>query len=186
MKPNFVQLDLKLNNFIEAELTFNEAVNYTTYWQKYTASLARKKDFYKASITKFPIKDHVESFLNILPKKLLEEEIPETVFNVIDPTKADKHAMLGPHRDRIRQCAINFYLNPIGEETKYYSYAAGELTQVDSFIAKQNECWLINTDIPHSVDLKQNHVRKILSFSFVNTPFEKVVEYFECTNDKKQ
>ena len=87
--------------------------------------------------------------------------------------------MLGPHRDRIRQCAINFYLNPIGEETKYYSYAGGKVTQVDSFIAKENECWLLNGDIPHSVDLKPNHIRKILSFSFINTPFEKVLEHFE-------
>jgi hypothetical protein len=179
MKPHFIQLNLKLNNFIETDLTFNEAVNYTTYWQKYTASLAKEKDFYKASITKFPIKNHAEHFLSLLPKKLLKEEIPETVLNIIDPTGSDKHAMLGPHIDRIRKCAINFYINPIGEETKYYSYAAGKVTQVDSFIAKQNECWLLNTDIPHSVDLKPNHIRKILSFSFVNTPFEKVAEYFE-------
>jgi hypothetical protein len=171
MKPNFIQLNLKLNNFIETDFTFDEEFRYTTHWQKYTVSLAREKDFYKAPITQFPIKKNAEHFLDILPKKLLEEEIPGIIFNVIDPTNDGKHAMLGPHVDKIRKCAINFYLNPTGEETKYYAYKDCKITQVDSFI--------VNSDIPHSVDLKQNHIRKILSFSFVNTPFEKVLEYFE-------
>jgi hypothetical protein len=178
MKPYFIQLNLKLSSFTEAELVFDGAVNYTTHWQKYTASLAKEKNFYKASITKFPIKNNAELFLDMLPKRLLGEETPETVLNIIDPAN-NKHAMLGPHTDRVRKCAINFYINPVGEETKYYTYKDCKITEVGSFIAKKGECWLLNTDIPHSVDLKQNHVRKILSFSFVNLPFEKVSEYFE-------
>jgi hypothetical protein len=179
MKPNFIQLNLKLSDFIEEDLTFNESINYTTHWQKYTASLAREKDFYKASVNELPVKNYAERFLTVLPKNLLEEEVPQTVLHVIDPTNDGKHAMLGPHIDKIRKCSINFYINPIGEETKYYAYKNCKLTEVDSFIAKKDECWLLNSDIPHSVDLKENHIRKILSFSFVNTPFNKVLEYFE-------
>ena len=183
MKPNFIQLNLKLNDFVETDLTFSQSINYTTHWQKYTASLAREKDFYKASVNEFPVNNHMERFLTVLPKNLLEEEIPKIVLHTIDPTNDGKHAMLGPHIDKIRKCSINWYINPIGEETKYYAYKGCKLTEVDSFIAKKDEVWLLNSDIPHSVDLKPNHTRKILAFSFVNMPFEKVSEYFEQTND---
>jgi hypothetical protein len=179
MKPNFVKLDLNIDLILKKTLDIEFFNAYSTTWQKYTAALKKEKEFNAVPVSKYIVKNHVEEALSIFPEELLAIERPEFIMNILDPTDTHQHSMVGPHRDFVRKCAVNFYLNPIGEETKYYLYAGGKVTQVDSFIAKQNECWLINTDIPHSVDLKPNHIRKILSFSFINTPFEKVSEYFE-------
>jgi hypothetical protein len=182
MYPNFVKLNLNISEFYKDPLQTEFATEYTTHWQKYTVALFNKKEFYCSSIVKnWILGEPKNKILSTIPKSLLEIEIPEIIVNTIDPTKADKHAMLGPHKDKVRKCAVNFYVNPEGEVTKFYRYEPKKVIEIDSFVAKKDECWILNTEIPHSVDLKPNHIRKIVSFSFINTPFDEVIKHFSDT-----
>ena len=75
-----------------------------------------------------------------------------------------------PHRHKIEKCVINFYIEVNGEETEifegenvvdnrwlntdnlnYEMLYIDKLTKVESYIAKENEAWLLDTIQPHSV-----------------------------------
>ena len=87
--------------------------------------------------------------------------------------------MIPPHIDSFRVCTINYYLKANGETTKYYKYKPnGSINEVDSFCARTGDCWILDTTIPHSVELIPGKTRSVLGVSFLNTSFEAVASYF--------
>ena len=109
-----------------------------------------------------------------LPKKLLEIEVPKLWILEIVPTE-DSNVMLAPHVDGVRKTAINIYSNTNGERTCYYEYGSGgSINEVDSFVAKDDDIWLMDVAKPHAVELVPNKVRRVLTLSFITTPYEIV------------
>jgi hypothetical protein len=136
-------------------------------WQKYGLSLKKDVDYDK-------IKSEV---LSTIPKELLNIEIPHVWY--LEVTGSDDiTTMVPPHIDSFRICTINYYINTNGETTHYYNYESGVIKEIDSFCSNDNECWILNTTIPHSVKLIPNKTRSIIGVSFLVTPFEKVISFF--------
>jgi hypothetical protein len=111
---------------------------------------------------------------------------------------------LWAHKHLKEKCALNIYFQTNGEETIFYEGKEVELPakegevrsrngstkffkklstdtlhKVESFIAKENECWILKTDQPHSVlSHKKTGNRIILQIYFFETAYENVVELF--------
>ena len=147
-------------------------------WQKYGLSL-KKEVYYDAAIaTTFEVSDKIKSeVLSKIPTELLNIEVPHIWYLEVTGGVGNK-TMVPPHIDSFRICTINYYINTNGESTHYYSYEPGVLKEIESFSSKDNECWILNTTIPHSVNLIPGKTRTILGASFLNTPYEKVIRFF--------
>ena len=81
-----------------------------------------------------------------------------------------------PHIDSDIKATLNFYLKTDNCETVFYtikentksfkfenqtngsSYAYDDLNKVDSFVAHNNEVWLLDVTIPHSVETTQTDI----------------------------
>lgn len=102
-------------------------------------------------------------------------EIPQAFLIRMAATDALK-PVLPAHVDYNRTCGINFYLEAGGETTHYYDWdqTSCTLQETASFQASQGDCWLIDTSIPHSVTLKPNQQRLILTLSFTKASFAQV------------
>ena len=89
--------------------------------------------------------------------------------------------------------SLNLYFNASGGEdiTTFYErqndnqidvgavkrFNETDLIPIATFTANQGDCYLLNTFIPHSVELKQpNDVRTILRFTWLDTSFEEVLK----------
>ena len=89
--------------------------------------------------------------------------------------------MLAPHVDGVRVTAINIYSNTNGERTCFYTYAAGgDIQEVGSFVAKDGDIWLMDVSKPHAVELKVGKNRRVLTLSFITTPFDVVRKVLSC------
>jgi hypothetical protein len=73
---------------------------------------------------------------------------------------------------------INYYINTNVESTHYYNYESGVIKEIESFSSKTDECWILNTTIPHSVKLIPGKTRSVIGVSFLHTPYEKVISFF--------
>lgn len=116
-----------------------------------------------------------KKILSWLPEEIVALEDPEIVFIYVPPHDSGD-GMFAPHVDGFRVSCINFYVDSDSEETSFYDYSQGKLTASAAFSAKTGECWALNATIPHSVSLSKTQPRKVLSVSFVDTPFERLVE----------
>jgi hypothetical protein len=148
-------------------------------WQKYGLTL-KKKENYEASIaTTYEVTDQVKSYvLSTIPTELLQLETPQVWYLEVTGTTAST-TMLPPHIDTFRICTINFYINTNGEKTKFYEYKSGTtMDEIGEFCAKNDECFILNTTVPHSVKLMPEKTRSVIGASFLNTPYEKVITYF--------
>ena len=178
MNNCFKQIDvkIKLNNSLE-DLKSDLHMSHSK-WQKYGLSLKRDVDYDAAIATTFEVSDEIKSeVLSTIPTELLNIEIPHVWY--LEVTGSDDiKSMLPPHIDSFRICTINYYINTNGETTHYYKYESGVMEEIESFCSEKNECWVLNTSIPHSVNLVPNKTRSILGASFLNTPFEKVISFF--------
>lgn len=147
-------------------------------WQKYGLSL-KKKTYYDPSIAStFEVSDEVKSeVLSIIPKDLLDIEVPHVWYLEVSGSEDDT-TMVPPHIDDFRVCTINYYINTNDETTFFYEYKSGIMEEIESFSAKMNQFWVLNTTIPHSVKLVPNKTRKMIGASFIETPFEKVISFF--------
>lgn len=145
--------------------------------QKYGVALLRQKEFTSVPNRVYDTKQEDEQrVISQLPKKLLDLEVPRLWVLNIQATE-DKHVMLAPHIDIGRVTTINFYSDTNGERTCFYEYGAGgAIKEIGSFVAKDNEAWIIDVSKPHGVELKPGKTRRVLSLSFLTTPFEKVIE----------
>jgi hypothetical protein len=113
-------------------------------------------------------------FIEQLPSVFLKKETPKVSF--LEMIGADcEDSALSPHIDIRRRSCINFYLKTSNEITYFYDWnkTTENLTEIESFISKDNEAWLLNVTIPHSVSLKRNTKRHVLTFSFLKTKFEE-------------
>lgn len=115
--------------------------------------------------------------LQYVPQELLDIERPELWVMNISPESCNSY--LPAHRDKTRLCSINFYFDTHGEETTYYELSEGKLVRADSFVAKNGEVWLLNSDEIHDVKLTMPHVRKSIGFSFLNTSYDTAKEIYE-------
>jgi len=147
-------------------------------WQKYGLSLKKDVDYDAAIANTFEVSDKIKSeVLSTIPKELLNIEIPHVWYLEVAGSD-DITTMVPPHIDSFRICTINYYINTNGETTHYYNYESGVIKEIDSFCSNDNECWILNTKIPHSVKLIPNKTRSIIGVSFLVTPFEKVISFF--------
>ena len=147
-------------------------------WQKYGLSLKKDVDYDAAIASTFEVSEQVKSkILSKIPEELLNIEVPHIWYLEVTGTEDDK-TMIPPHVDSFRICTINYYISTNGESTHYYNYEPGVVKEIESFCSKDNECWILNTTIPHSVNLIPGKTRSILGASFLNTPYEKVISFF--------
>ncbi len=176
------KLDLKLD---VSQINENDIkkVNEFDKVQKYSNNLAGTH----VAMHNFEVID-VDHFLLQLPQKLLSLESPRVAFlkipasNVSDPVIA-AHVDL-PYRNESRayrrRCVINFFYNWSSEVVNFYKWDR-ELKQsllVETCTPSQNECWLMNTSVPHSANLIPNKEASILSFAFEKLCYEEVLNVF--------
>ena len=73
--------------------------------------------------------------------------------------------------------------NDITVVDDFYSLVdTDKLIQVESFIAKSGDAWLLNTRQPHSVSMSNVDKNRMMIQVFFNRPFDEIVEYFHDTN----
>lgn len=159
-------------------ITQKELLKFKSYingHQKYSVALKRRRNYDHASPV-LHVMDETSTRLirEQLPLDLLALEVPEVVLLSVTPDMPSDDLMFPPHVDKIRVCCINVYLEPHEERTIYYKYNSGEMREVESFVAQDNECWVLDTTVPHAVQLSYPHSRRMVSASFVHTPFETV------------
>ena len=163
----------------ESYVDIKSYLHMTHYkWQKYGLSLKKDVDYDAAIATTFEVSEQTKSnILSSIPTELLSIEVPHVWYLEVTGSN-DTTTMVPPHIDSFRICTINYYINTNGETTQYYNYESGVMEEIGSFCSEKNECWVLNTTIPHSVKLIPNKTRKMIGVSFLNTPFEKVVSFF--------
>jgi hypothetical protein len=122
----------------------------------------------------------VKVFLEQLPPTLLERERPH-VFLLELPATDAANPVLPAHVDLNKTCGINVYLDTHGEVTKFYHWDKESRTSeyVEEFCAATNDVWLMDTSVPHSVDLVPGKYRRMLTFSFTKTKYSEVLECFQ-------
>jgi hypothetical protein len=122
---------------------------------------------------------NADSFIDQLPSNLLQLERPYVIILEL-PAFDTANPVLPAHRDYNKTCGINIYLDANGEVTKFYSWNQKnrESTFVEEFCAQTGDIWLMNTDVPHSVILKPNTARRMLSFCFTKLKYEEVLSCF--------
>ena len=178
MNNYFKQIDVKIKFNDSLEDLKSDLHMSHSKWQKYGLSLKKDVDYDAAIATTFEVSDEIKSnILSTIPTELLNIEIPHVWYLEVTGSD-DVISMLPPHIDSFRICTINYYINTNGETTHYYKYESGVMEEIESFCSEKNECWVLNTTIPHSVNLVPNKTRSILGASFLNTPFEKVISFF--------
>lgn len=148
-------------------------------WQKYGLALKKTVDYQAAIATTYDVSDEVSRYmLSMIPVDLLEIEVPKVWYLEVSGSN-DSNYMIPPHVDNFRICTINYYIKANGETTHYYDYKPnGQLSEIAHFCAISDDCWILNTDVPHSVSLIPNKTRSIVGVSFINTSFEKVTSFF--------
>jgi len=179
MNNCFKQIDVKIK--FNGSLSDIKSDLHMTHdkWQKYGLTL-KKKENYEASIaTTYEVTDQVKSYvLSKIPTELLQLETPKVWYLEVTGTNKST-TMVPPHIDTFRICTINFYINTNGETTKFYEYKSGTIIdEIGEFCAKDNECFILNTTVPHSVKLMSEKKRSVIGASFIKTPYEKVITYF--------
>lgn len=120
-----------------------------------------------------------DQLIEQLPASLLSQERPYLLFLEL-PAIDTPNPVLPAHRDYGKKSSINIYLETDGETTTFYKWNREQQRSdyVEEFCASTNDIWLMDTDTPHSVQLKPNKARKLLCFCFAKLPYEKVLESF--------
>lgn len=118
-------------------------------------------------------------FISQLPETLLAIERP-TVFMLELPALDAKDPVLPAHVDINKTCGINVYLDAQGEVTKFYNWDrdSRQSEYAESFCAQAGDVWLMDTSVPHSVDMVPNKSRRMLTFSFTKAKYEEVRSCF--------
>jgi hypothetical protein len=104
-----------------------------------------------------------------------------------------------PHTHFKDSCLINFYLKTNGEETFFYEgeqvdaapeindstpyhrvLSLNHLQKVESFVAQNNEAWLLKTNQPHSLSsTTKSGTREMLQVYFDESTYEEIVSLLE-------
>ena len=120
-----------------------------------------------------------EDFLLQLPETVLAIERP-TVFVLELPALDAQDPVLPAHVDINKTCGINVYINAQGEVTKFYRWGrdSRQSEYVEEFCADKGDVWLMDTSVPHSVDMVPNTTRRMLTFSFTKAKYAEVLSCF--------
>jgi len=88
--------------------------------------------------------------------------------------------VLPAHIDINKTCGINVYLETHGEVTKFYQWSSDsrQSEYVEEFCADTGDVWLMDTSVPHSVDMVPNKSRRMLTFSFTKAKYAEVLSCF--------
>lgn len=175
----FKKLGLHIDASVAADTGRLDLQNVFYRWQKYGLRLKRDRDYEAVANNQFRLSPEDEAAVVAkLPASLVAIESPEVwVFNGKPLT--DNSPMLAPHRDLVRLCGVNVYFETHGERTIFYQYQDGDLTEEESFTATDGECYVLDVDQPHAVELVPGCTRKLMSISFIKTPYAEVVKHFQ-------
>jgi hypothetical protein len=136
-----------------------------------------------------------EAYLEYLLKDCIRFNIRPSRNNI---TIIEKNGAVIPHTD-VWSTALNFYLNIKGigiEETSFYanpsnhkipveevpglfSYDVNLLTEIGKFTACTNDCYLLNTHIPHAVSNQHNGSRTILRLVWLDHDYDTILNSLE-------
>lgn len=118
-------------------------------------------------------------FVSQLPEALVAIEWP-SVFLLELPALAADDPVLPAHVDINKTCGINVYMNTHGEVTKFYQWSkdSRQSEYVEEFCADRGDVWLMDTSVPHSVDMVPNKSRRMLTFSFTKAKYAEVLSCF--------
>jgi len=141
--------------------------------QRYGVAAMRQFDDYKPIVatTYKGLEEDRQKALKQLPQEVLKLEEPDVwVFCM------EGDGYLPVHVDPDRLCAINFYFDCSGEQTRFFKHEDGQLSVVGSFVAEHGDCYLFNTSVPHDVNIKPNSPRKIFSLTFKTIDYDTLLE----------
>ena len=118
-------------------------------------------------------------FVAQLPEALVAIEWP-SLFMLELPALDAKDPVLPAHVDINKTCGINVYLDTHGEVTKFYKWGrdSRQSEYVEEFSADTGDVWLMDTSVPHSVDMVPNKTRRMLTFSFTKAKYAEVLSCF--------
>jgi hypothetical protein len=136
-------------------------------------------------------RDHI---ISCLPKKLQQQKLGVHVTNIIFD---ENHDNVWVHKHVKDKCVLNIYLKAGGEETIFYEGDEVEvpsehggsrlfkllsfdtLRKAESFVAKENECWVLKTSQHHSVLSSSKDVtRTLLQVYFFEDEYENIIKEF--------
>ena len=175
------KLDYIINTSYLADSTITSVYDYTRL-QRYSKGLPGD---YEALINsgwgaRNKSLSNADQFIEQLPSKLLSLEIPYVLYLEL-PASDTPDPVLPAHRDYGKNCSINVYLETNQEVTKFYQWnRETQMSEfVEEFCAATGDIWLMNTDVPHSVTLKQHKARCMLTLCFAKLKYEEVLECFK-------
>lgn len=118
-------------------------------------------------------------FVAQLPEELVAIEWP-SVFMLELPALDAQDPVLPAHVDINKTCGINVYMDTHGEVTKFYKWGrdSRQSEYVEEFCADTGDVWLMDTSVPHSVDMVPNKSRRMLTFSFTKMKYAEVLSCF--------
>ena len=118
-------------------------------------------------------------FVAQLPEALVAIEWP-SVFLLELPALDAQDPVLPAHVDINKKCGINVYLDTHGEVTKFYHWGrdSRQSEYVEEFCADTGDVWLMDTSVPHSVNMMPNKARRMLTFSFTKAKYAEVLSCF--------
>lgn len=118
-------------------------------------------------------------FVAQLPEELVAIECP-SVFMLELPALDAQDPVLPAHVDINKTCGINVYMDTHGEVTKFYKWGrdSRQSEYVEEFCADTGDVWLMDTSVPHSVDMVPNKPRRMLTFSFTKMKYAEVLSCF--------
>lgn len=144
--------------------------------QKYNKDADEKYTLVPTTTYSLP-DDVISKLIKQLPNGVLEIEVPQ-VFILKMEASDGPLPVLGAHVDFNRSCGINIYLEASGEITHYYNWNADDkaLKEEEQFTAREGDCWLMDTSVPHSVSLVTGKRRSMLTYSFVKASYQQIKE----------
>lgn len=143
-------------------------------------------------VKKYVSKKNIEYINNILPKAITEKIVGIYISDIV---------FLDIHSHKFDSSVINFYIKTNREKTIFYKQLTHEkfeniinqddnewldnhdvynkiiedkVTEEENFIAKDGECWLLNTKTPHAVKSDNtNKNNRILLQIYLNTSYQE-------------
>jgi hypothetical protein len=150
------KLDLDLSDL--DLLTFNSGVCLHNPWGSHLSYLKVKPEY-------------IDILKNRLPQEFQTKNVKIAYCIMTGPGK------LQPHIDRHTVTAINYYIKSGGGITSFYktgvphdtmpnTFKQEGLELADQFVAKDNECFILDVSQIHNVELPGNDFRHFINFAF--------------------
>jgi hypothetical protein len=137
-----------------------------------------------------------------VPKKFrekIQKKLPDKILDYIQGIHLTESRPLEPHIHTTDYSVLNIYYwahdevtafwdgniehNDITIVDDFYSLVnTNKLKQVETFVAKPGDVWLLNTRQPHSVSISDTNKNRMMLQIFFNRPFDEIVNYFHGTN----